>query len=118
MYYLLSEKANAEKRIITEKHSVVQQYLKESDTEKNSDKIIKWMWGYDKKSENIFDLVEPNDLVLGLETFDEEPTLHKVTADHGYNCFECGTGKYVLKDSITTIYKQNFKGDYIKVWEK
>lgn len=71
-----------------------------------------------KQSENVFDLIEVGDLVFGLEMFDEEYNIHRVTSNASMiSSIECGIGNYVDKNTIKTIYKPNSKGDYIKVWE-
>jgi hypothetical protein len=118
MYYLISKTANIGRKIITENHPTIKMHLKEIDYKLTAESVIKWLWGIDKKSENLLDLIEPGDLVMGLETFDEKATLHLITADHNSLVFECGVGKYVAKSSITTIYKPNSNGDFIKAWEK
>lgn len=113
MYYLVGEHANVERRIVTEEHPVVQMHLKDTNRNWDAEKIIKWMWGIEKKSDNVYDLIEEGDLVQWGDMKD----IMKVNNRDDIFC------KSVFKTFkndklITAIYKPNSKGDYIKVWER
>jgi hypothetical protein len=118
MYYLVNEHADVKRRIVTEKHPAVQMHIKEAVNPvwKNPDKIIKWMWGIIKQSENIKDLLEPGDLVMyEYESGQDEV---KVTG-----CLELDTQAKVeivmsTKYVINKIYKSNIRGDYILAWAR
>ena len=109
MYYLVGEHANVERRIVTEEHPTVQMHLKDTNRNWDAEKIIKWMWGIEKKSENLFDLIEDGDLVQ----WGEANNIIKIEFNNTINIFD------LLKEnnSINAIYKPNSKGDYIKLCE-
>lgn len=118
MYYLVGKNADVDKRIVTENHPVVQMHIKEAIelgvTPRVPEEIIKWMWGIEKKSDNVFDLIEVGDLVkTGIgKIFDvRKPYIDKGLAIIPFHIL------FLNKINITAIYKPNSKGDYIKVWE-
>lgn len=123
MYYLVSEHANVERRIVTEEHPTVQMHLKESNWD--AEKIIKWMWGIENKSENLVDLIEGGDLIQHIYVDYPKPQsaisqvkntdvdgVFIISVDILHNHYN------VHEDDILAIYKPNSKGDYIKVWER
>lgn len=64
-----------------------------------------------KQSENVYDLIDWEKDLIGVDIFDEFLI---------YNCKtrrEYSVGNYILS-WIKAIYKPNSNGDYIKVWEK
>lgn len=87
-----------------------------------------------KQSENVFDLIEENDLVMVDRTkiysnFYPEPIIEISTvfwsdSHHSLCVYPRGNGYYCpiidfgVQKGILAIYKPNSKGDYIKVWEK
>lgn len=105
MFYLLSEKANIGRKIITENHPVVREYLSEkSDEWQDVDKIIEWLWGIDKKSNRILDLVEIGDLV---ETIDRTNIIRFMSDLDDIDPY-----------GILNIYKKDGEGNYKLVWEE
>lgn len=120
MYYLVGEHANVDRRIVTEEHPTVQMHIKEDIelgvTPRTPERIIKWMWGIKKKSENLYDLIEVGDLIRYDDEFLGAFPLREVYLEYGELQLLDGTGIKFL--NITAIYKPNSKGDYIKVWER
>ena len=120
MYYLVSEHANVERRIVTEEHPTVQMHLKDSNRGWDAERIIKWLWGIEKKSENLVDLIEKGDLIA----FDYMDTgvidIANVSIyKHKDGEIDIYTRGYLHDNNkIQAIYKPNSKGDYIKVWER
>lgn len=79
-----------------------------------------------KQSKNVFDLVEVGDLikcdrcdgvfeVSDINLFDEED---KEIYECDKSFISYPADEEHLETEISTIYKPNSKGDYIKVWEK
>ena len=60
-----------------------------------------------KQSENVYDLIEQNDLIK-IKMIDTFSILEVCSINGGVNGMK----------HIIAIYKPNKKGDYIKVWEK
>ena len=125
MYYLVSEHANVERRIVTEEHPTVQMHLKDANRGWDAERIIKWMWGIEKKSENICELIEDGDLIQHIYVDYPRPqsaisqvksadvdTVFIISVDILHSHYS------VHENDILAIYKPNSKGDYIKVWER
>lgn len=120
MYYLLDEKCNLGFKIITEENYYIQRHLQESDVGWDADRLIKWMFGYKNKSENLFELIEVGDLIafnynnnsidiVSVRFVDKnlEGTINILSRGYSHEL-----------DKIVAIYKPNSKGNYIKVWER
>lgn len=103
MYYLVNKYADVDRRIVTEKHNIVQAHLKEADEGWDAERIITWLWGIDKKSENVFDLLEVGDVVRYDIHFIEVDDNNRDVLDEQY---------------ISKIYKPNYKGGYDLAWER
>lgn len=118
MYYLVGKNANIGRRIVTENHPDVQMHIKEAIelgvTPRVPEEIIKWMWGIEKKSDNVFDLIEVGDLI---ECANYHFTYVNEVIDIEADVMFRGVENLVLSYNILAIYKPNSKGDYIKVWE-
>ncbi len=121
MYYLVGKYANVDRRIVTEEHPTVQMHLKDTNRNWDAERIIKWMWGIEKKSENLYDLIEEGDLIA----FEYMNTKHIDIAKvvfiykHRDGEVDISTRGYLHNnEKIQAIYKPNSKGDYIKVWER
>jgi hypothetical protein len=119
MYYLVGEHANVDRRIVTEEHPTVQMHLKESNWD--AERIIKWMWGIEKKSENLYDLIEEGDLIafdyMNTGVIDIEKVVFIYKQRDG-EVYISTRGYLHNNEKIQAIYKLNSKGDYIKVWER
>ena len=116
MYYLVSEHANVDRRIVTEEHPTVKMHLKDTNRNWDAERIIKWMWGIEKKSENLVDLIEVGDLVRYDDEFLGAFPLRQAYLNYGE--LQLLDGVDIKSLSIMEIYKPNSKGDYIKVWER
>lgn len=114
MFYLISERANIGKKIITEEHPIIQMHLKESDPGWDAERIIQWMWGFEKKTENVFDLIDKGDL-LKLNLVTSECTVKPTIEFVDDMIFK---GIHFNEDVIAAIYKPDSKGNYIKVWDR
>lgn len=76
-----------------------------------------------KQSENVYDLIEVEDLIASyrysIEGRTNEKAINSVDElyedENGVGINQCCIVDY---DDITAIYKPNEKGDYIKAWEK
>lgn len=110
MYYLLNERTNADKRIVTDQHEHVLRHLRESDPGWDADRIIKWMWGYTEKAESLVDLIKPGDIIK------VDSGLYEVL--EGNKIFIPDLGYSLVKyNRIKAIYKLNISGAYACVWE-
>jgi hypothetical protein len=77
MYYLVNEKADIKYRIVSDQHPAVQMHLRESDPGWDADRIIKWMWGYEKKAESAFDFEWMQRAARAISKRTEEPVLEE-----------------------------------------
>ena len=117
MYYLTCRTANIGRKIITEEHPIVQRQLKNSDWD--AEKVIKWLWGIEKKSDNILDLIEPGDLVKYKDSVMEVNKHNEILINCGTDFFEewC-INNPLNQQNIYELYKKNKDNVYDLVWKK
>lgn len=73
-----------------------------------------------KQSENVFDFVECGDLVAQRK-FHCYQDFSNIVLVYDYdkeNKLIIGLNCAILENDVCAIYKQNWRGDYIKVWER
>lgn len=122
MYYLIGEHANIDERIITEQHPIVQALCKEAQelgSDWDAERYIQWMWGIEKKSENLFNLIQRDDLIIGNECEEYEDIPYICTSNFDdISAIECGIGTYLDKNekAIRKIYRLDSKGNYRLLW--
>ena len=122
MYYLIGEHANIDERIITEQHPVVQKLVKDAQElggNWDAERYIQWMWGIEEKSENIFNLIKKDDLIIGNECEEYEDIPYICTSNfENISAIECGIGTYLDKNekAIRKIFRLDSKGNYKLLW--
>ena len=122
MYYLINEHANIDERIITEQHPAVQKLIEEAlefSDNWNAEKYIQWMWGIEEKSENLFNLIKKDDLIIGNECEEYEDIPYICTSNfENTSAIECGIGTYLDKNekAIRKIFRLDSKGNYKLLW--
>ena len=115
MYYLLEDN-----RIIDESkalHNVDKIIIEEKENKKYL-YLVGWLGKHfcgkiKNQSENVYDLIDWGKDLVRIDWSDWESFI--IDCNFKKNNFNDG---YYSLDWITSIYKPNSKGDYIKVWEK
>ena len=106
MYYLLEFSKTASKEI----HETLDFGLKDEEIQRKYKTIIT------KQSENVYDLIEKGDLIEfqyhDTKTYDIAKVVH-------IDEYGIATRGYIhCEEKIRAIYKKDFKGNYILVWNK